>query len=322
MEIYLVRNFWAFLLFQHWGRSGYGERLLIFADASAKCDLSLWFIHQFLLQSHCATDDYIILPLKAVQDSSGRTFPWKLTGKVLTYSFVLVYASVCHSSPDYKWEMRLELSQNLQYSVISLLFAAWIWALQATYLVVSLAQTPGSVWGLCTPRGHPSAAAGFAIPPELLEQVSSSSSFCLHVFCSKSWAQLAPSTSSDAPHHPPAAQMANQALIHKSACRRDLCCCCLPFPTQAAVPGFRLTGEPKGRRISTVVLCAKIWPCLSVCQHLHSDLSIAGTSRGPKVAPWTGGLNVTQLVSPRVVVRLLFACLLRANIRRGWKGNF
>ena len=30
----------------------------------------------------------------------------------------------------------------------------------------------------------------------------------------------------------------------------------------------------------------------------------------------------SQLVSPRVVVRLLFACLLRANIRRGWKGNF
>lgn len=161
------------------------------------------------------------------------------------------------------------------------------------YLVVLLVQTPGSVWGLCTPQGHPS-AAGFAIPPELLEQVSSSSCFSPHVFHSKSWTHLAPSTSSDTPNHLAAAQMAHQALMHKSACRRDLYCCCLSISTQAAVPGLRLTGEPKGQHISTVVLCAKIWPCFFICQHLHSDLSIAGTSHEPKVALWTGGLNATH----------------------------
>lgn len=147
-------------------------------------------------------------------------------------------------------------------------------------------------WSVCSPRvseccwpGDTTRAAGAGV---------SSSSFWPNVFCTKIWAHLAPSTSSDTPQPPPVAQMTNQALTHYSVCRRDLYSCCLPFPTQAAVPGRRLTGEPKRRHISTVALCAKIWLCLSICQHLLSDLSIAGTSHGLKVAPWTGGLNATH----------------------------
>lgn len=60
MEIYLVIIFWP-LLFQHWGKSGYGEGLLILAEASAKCNLSLLFICQFLLQSHRTRDGCITL---------------------------------------------------------------------------------------------------------------------------------------------------------------------------------------------------------------------------------------------------------------------
>lgn len=62
--------------------------------------------------------------------------------------------------------------------------------------------------------------------------------------------------------HPPTTSQQHKwltkALTHYSACGRDLYGCCLPFPTQAAVPGQRLTGEPKRQQISTVALCAMI----------------------------------------------------------------
>lgn len=101
-EMHLVRNFWPFLLLQHWGRFVYSGGLLIYGDLFAKCALSglcinfYWkVIMPWMIISSCHLRQSGILQ----EEPFSRNYLGKWT-----YSFILVYASTCHSSPDEKWD--------------------------------------------------------------------------------------------------------------------------------------------------------------------------------------------------------------------------
>lgn len=106
-------------------------------------------------------DAYITLSLKAVQDFFRRSLSLEISWETLPIH--PSWYMLAHATPH---QMRNEiraLSQNSECSWISLM-----WALLATYLIVLLVQIPGTVWSQRPLQVH-LGAAGFVIPPELLE---------------------------------------------------------------------------------------------------------------------------------------------------------
>lgn len=74
--------------------------------------------------------------------------------------------------------------------------------------------------------------------------------------------------------------------IHKSACRGAV----LLLSTTPRPSSSPRTQTDRGtKRATQKHSCTKTRPCLSICQHLHPDLSIAGTPHSPKQLPRTGG---------------------------------
>lgn len=139
---------------------------------------------------------------------------------MLVYSFNVVYATKSYS----RLQTRLGLPQTLQNSAISLLFAAWGWALQVLHLVAFVVYTSGSAQGLCGLLSsvvlgcHQSCWSRW---PAL--------TLCPYVSCSRSWAQLAHFPLSDPLLVPPAGHHA-QVCLQEGAV---LLLCAMPKPSSS-----------------------------------------------------------------------------------------
>lgn len=151
--------------------------------------------------------------------------------------------------------MRLELSQNSQYSVTSLLLSLNVGSPGHVLGCLACADSWLCVGSVHSPRAseccwlcNTTRAVGAGVLLQLFQPpcfpFQKLDTPCSFHFIRHPQSPRSSTNGSSGPHAQVSLQKGPLLLLSIS--------------TQAAVPGLRLTGEPKGQHISTVVLCAKI----------------------------------------------------------------